>query len=106
MILQLRCDVISDVVIVKYVFPSIIVMWSFHICVDYFHIFQNDEVWGPGIFFADMVTGSLLCQTYIQAHLIYLRLLIETLAQILTELWDFPILTFFFRSMLSHQHHK
>ena len=47
-------------------------------------------------FFVKSVTGSMLCQPISQWHSLHFELLIELVAQKLTELWRFKNLAYFF----------
>ena len=57
------------------------------------------KFWGPGELFVGGVTGNWLCNIDSQVHYLHFELLIDALAQILTELWWFQNLTYFLTSL-------
>ena len=98
---RLPCDVIDDVIIMKKYFFCII--WDdlfisevkLKLCL----IFQNFQNGGhfefATNFFTGSYTGSWTCQKDIHQHFRYFELLIDALAQILTEICQFKKLTYF-----------
>ena len=63
--------------------------WKFQKC-------RNFEVLAN--FFVGSVTGNWVCYIDSQVHYLQFELLIDTVAQILTELWQFQNLTYFLTS--------
>ena len=100
--LSSRCDVISDVIIMKnifthnlhMVFSFLISNWSYIELIKLFAKWRNFEV--VANFFVKTVTGSMLYQPVSQWHSLHFELLIELVAQKLTELWWFKNLAYFF----------
>ena len=61
--------------------------------------FKLTKIWGTvELFRHNCVTGSLVCYLDSQSNLLHFELLIDVLAQKLTELWQFQNLTYFLTS--------
>ena len=98
--LKLPCDVIDDVIIMKILFWHIL-RRSFHIWgqieavlnIQNFQIGRHFEL--ATNFFTGSYTGSWIYQKDSHEHFRYFELLINALAQILTEIYHFQNLTYF-----------
>ena len=99
--LRSLCDVIDDVINIRIFFSSII--WDdlfiadvkLKLCFTFGH-FQNGRHFEVAkIFFTWSDTGIWICYNDSHEHLWHFELLVDALAQILTELLEFKVLTYF-----------
>ena len=106
--LRSLCDVIDNVITIKNIFSCII--WddlsisvvNLKLCVIFWH-FQNGRYFEVATkFFTRNDTGIWICYKNIHEHLWHFELLIDALAQILTEILHFKVLTYF-RTLWRHQ---
>ena len=98
--LRSLCDVIDDVITMKIFFLALFGMiFSFLIsnwrCVLYLAFSKMATIWGRNFFFTWSDTGIWICYNDSHEHLWHFELLIDALDQILTELLEFKVLTYF-----------
>ena len=94
------CDVIDDVIIMKIlflakfgtIFSYLRSDWS---CVKYFKFSKWPPFWARDKLFTGNYTGSWIYQKDSHEHFRHFELLINDLAQILTEIYKFQNLTYF-----------
>ena len=98
--LRSLCDVIDDVITMKIFFLHNL-GWSFHSwcqieAVFYIWTFSKwPPFWGCEEFFTWSDTGIWICYNDSHEHLWHFELLVDALTQILTELLEFKVLTYF-----------
>ena len=99
--LRSPCDVIDDVIIMKIlflakfgtIFPYLRSDWS---CVKYFKIFKMATILSSRqTFLPEIIAGSWIYQKDSHEHFRHFELLIDALAQILAEIYQFQNLTYF-----------
>ena len=81
------------------IFPYLMSNWS---CVEHFKIFQKCDSYGPDELFVGRAIRNWVFYLDIQKQTLYFKPLVNTLAQILMEVWHFQDLTYFWISRPSY----